>query len=46
MGDAAGSRHILANCWDRLVVDRDMVDRCWMVVDWKVVGSMVGGVVV
>ena len=52
VGAAGGSRHILADCWvmnwDRLVVDRyrDMVDRCCMVVDGKVVSSMVSVVVV
>jgi len=52
VGAAGGGRHILADCWvmnwDRLVVDRDrdMVDRRCMVVDGKVVGSMVGVVVV
>ena len=47
---ASRSRHFLADCWvmnwDRLVVDRDMVDWCCMVVDGKVVGSKVGVVVV
>lgn len=52
VGAAGGSRHILADCWvmnwDRLVVNRyrDMVDRCCMVVDGKVVSSMVSVVVV
>ena len=43
---ASRSRHFLDDCWmmnwDRLVVDRDMVDWCCMVVDGKVVGSKVG----
>ena len=52
---ASRSRHFLDDCWmmnwDRLVVDRDMVDWCCMVVDGKVVdrkvvGSKVGVVVV
>ena len=50
VGTAGGSRHIFADCWvmdlDRLMVNRNMVDRCCMVVDGKVVGSMVGVVVV
>ena len=51
VGATDGGRHILADCWvmnwDRVVDrDRDMVDRRCMVVNGKVVGSMVGVVVV